>query len=172
MGSLTLDDFESSSRNMFKELLHNADFADVTLVSDDLKQIKAHKEILSASSSKFKAMFQQSHRQQESVIYLTGVSFMEMQSMIEFMYLGQTEIEQEDLEHFLEISEKLDVKGLPEVDRPPNNTKVTEDIEDDHLEIPNEKLTTKAGLKDKMAPLYSVEDDYEFKKEICKETSP
>ena len=28
------------------------------------------------------------------------------------MYLGQTEVEQDDLTHFMEVAAKLDVKGL------------------------------------------------------------
>ena len=37
-----------------------------------------------------------------------------MQSLVNFMYLGQTEIAQEDLDHFLQIETKFDVKGLTE----------------------------------------------------------
>ena len=37
-----------------------------------------------------------------------------MQSLVNFMYLGQTEIAQEDLDHFLQIEAKFDVKGLTE----------------------------------------------------------
>merc|ERR1712055_779535 len=94
--NLSLDDFDSCAGNTFKDLLGQTEFADVTLVSDDLQQIKAHKLILSASSSKFKAMLQKAEKQ-EPFIYLTGVSYEEMQSMVDFMYLGQTEICQEDL---------------------------------------------------------------------------
>ena len=109
--NLCLDGFDSCAGNTFKELLGQTDFADVTLVSDDFKQIKAHKVILSASSSKFKAILLQS-RLPDPIIYLTGVSYTEMQSMINFMYLGQTQIDQADLKHFLEIAGKFDVKGL------------------------------------------------------------
>ena len=32
--------------------------------------------------------------------------------MVNFMYLGQTEVEQDDLNHFMEVAAKFDVKGL------------------------------------------------------------
>ena len=42
-----------------KELKSNDDFADVTLVTEDKKHIKAHKNILSACSPVFKDILQQ-----------------------------------------------------------------------------------------------------------------
>merc|ERR1712096_605380 len=118
--SLSWSEFEKGASNAFRELLDEIEFVDVTLVSDDLKQIKAHKAILSACSSIFKKMLQQ-NPQQQPIIYLTGVSFKEMQSMVNFMYLGQTEGEQDDLNHFMEVAAKFDVKGLSQ-DKPSDET--------------------------------------------------
>merc|ERR1712168_1579823 len=95
-------------------------------------------------------MLQKSQRQQESVIYLTGVSCTEMQSMVDFMYLGQTEIAQEDLEHFLEISAKFDVKGLSEL---PNNTTDTEETENNLLEV---ELAIEEVKSDPPGPTYTT----------------
>ena len=52
--SLTWNAYSDHLRDMMKELMMNDDFADVTLVSEDRKQIKAHKNILSACSPVFK----------------------------------------------------------------------------------------------------------------------
>lgn len=130
--NINWDDFESCAANTFKELLGETDFADVTLVSDDLQKVEVHKVILGASSSKFKTMLQQTGKR-EPLIYLSGVSYKEMRSLIDFMYLGQTEIGQEDLEHFLEISAKFDVKGLSEYNSPKNPSPGK-----DHIEIESE----------------------------------
>ena len=46
-------------RDMMKELMMNDDFADVTLVTEDKKHMKAHKNILSTCSFVFKVIFQQ-----------------------------------------------------------------------------------------------------------------
>ena len=127
--NINWDDFESCAANSFKELLGETDFADVTLVSDDLQRVEVHKVILGASSSKFKTILQQT-RKQEPLIYLSGVSYKEMRSLIDFMYLGQTEVGQDDLEHFLEISAKFDVKGLSDYNLPKNQSQ-----EKDHIEI-------------------------------------
>ena len=109
--NLSWNEFIKCASNTFKELHCETEFADVTLVSDDLKQIKAHKVILSACSSILKKILQQKP-QQHPIIYLTGVGYKEMQSMVNFMYLGQTEVEQVDLNHFLEVAAKFDVIGL------------------------------------------------------------
>ena len=41
--------FETQTKNVFNNLISDTDFLDVTLVTDDDKQIKAHKVILSAA---------------------------------------------------------------------------------------------------------------------------
>ena len=52
--SLTWPTYSDHLRSMMKELLMNEDFSDVTLVTEDKKQIKANINILSASSPVFK----------------------------------------------------------------------------------------------------------------------
>ena len=155
--NLSLDDFDSCAGNTFKDLLGQSDFTDVTLVSDDLQQIKAHKVILSYSSSKFKALLQNSGKQ-ELFIYLTGVSYSEMQSMINFIYSGQTEISEEDLEHFLQIAAKFDVKGL-------TGYKLQDDIEPEPKPEPSIAENPEPRI-DETSPFKIVEKDYEFKQEI------
>ena len=52
--NLSWNDFEHCTRNSFRELINEHEFADVTLVSNDDKQVKAHKVILSSCSPVFK----------------------------------------------------------------------------------------------------------------------
>ena len=48
--SLTWHTYSDHLRNMMKKLMINDEFADVTIVTEDKKHIKAHKNILSACS--------------------------------------------------------------------------------------------------------------------------
>jgi hypothetical protein len=48
------ENFQVTACKTFNNLFEDEDFTDVTLVCDDDKQIKAHKVILSASSSFFR----------------------------------------------------------------------------------------------------------------------
>ena len=52
--NLSWNDSIKCASNTFKELHSETEFADVTLVSDDLKQIKAHKVIVTGSTSRWK----------------------------------------------------------------------------------------------------------------------
>ena len=141
--NLSWNDFDKGAGNTFKELLGQTDFVDVTLVSDDLQQIKAHKVILSACSSIFKKMLQQKP-QQQPIIYLTGVAYKEMQSLVNFMYLGQTEVDQDDLNLFMEVAARFDVKGLSQ--------------ENKYNETGHEKQPDKVAVTDNWGKL--KEDDY------------
>ena len=59
----------------------------VTLVCDDKKQFKAHKIVLSACSSVFRRIIKDLPKN-GSVIYLRGIQHQEMESILEYMYLG------------------------------------------------------------------------------------
>ena len=56
--TLTWHTYTDHLRDILKELSSDESFADVTLVTDDKKQIKAHRNILSACSSVFKEILQ------------------------------------------------------------------------------------------------------------------
>ena len=56
--TLTWHTYPDLLKGMMMEILTSEDFADVTLVSDDRKIIKAHKNILSACSPVFKSIMQ------------------------------------------------------------------------------------------------------------------
>ena len=54
--SLKWDSYSDHLKSMMRELLMNEDFSDVTLVTEDKKQIKGNISILSACSPVFKDM--------------------------------------------------------------------------------------------------------------------
>ena len=66
----------------------NEDFADVTLVTEDKKQIKANGTILSACSPVFKDIFKKDNRS-STIMYLRGIQYSEMESIMQFIYLGE-----------------------------------------------------------------------------------
>ena len=111
--NLSWNYFEASASNSYKELLSEGSFSDVTLVSDDEKQIQAHKFILSTSSSVFKRMLAQ-NAHKNTLIFMTGLKSQDLMSIINFMYTGETEVAQDNLGHFMEIAAKFKVKGLTE----------------------------------------------------------
>merc|ERR1719186_1270337 len=109
--SLSWSEFGSCASNTFIDLLSDQDFTDVTLVCDDDKQIKAHKVILSSCSPLFRRILRHNPHQ-HPLIYLNGIIFDNLQSVIKFIYLGQTEVEQDVLELFIKAGKELEIKGL------------------------------------------------------------
>ena len=90
----------------------NDDFADVTLVTEDKKHMKAHKNILSACSFVFKDMFQQEDMKSNSFIYLRGVQFSKLESIMQFIYLGEATFYEERMNEFLAVATSLEIKDI------------------------------------------------------------
>jgi len=107
---LRWNDFESNISTAFRELREDKDFFDVTLACDD-DQIEAHKVILSACSPFFKSILKR-NRHQHPLLYLKGVKFTDLVAVLNFMYHGEVNVAQEELNTFLGIAEELKVKGL------------------------------------------------------------
>jgi len=107
---LRWNDFESNISQAFRELRDDKDFFDVTLACDD-EQIQAHKVILSACSSFFRNILRRNPHQ-HPLLYVKGVKFTDMQAVLNFMYHGEVNVAQEELNSFLEVAEDLKVKGL------------------------------------------------------------
>ena len=107
---LRWNDFESNISVAFRELREEKDFFDVTLACDD-SQIQAHKVILSACSPFFRNVLRKNPHQ-HPLLYLKGVKYKELLSVLNFMYMGEVNVAQEELNSFLAVAEDLRVKGL------------------------------------------------------------
>jgi len=123
---LKWNDFESNVSSAFREIREDKDLLDCTLSCGE-KQIQAHKLILSACSSFFKTVFKQNPHN-HPLLYLRGISFDHLQSVLHFMYQGEVNVAQEDLNNFLAVAEDLKVKGLTQnnsSERKPKLPKIT-----------------------------------------------
>ena len=107
---LKWNDFESNITSAFREIKEEKDFFDVTIACGD-DQVQAHKVILSACSPFFKNLLRR-NQHPHPLLYLKGISFSGIQSVLNFMYHGEANIAQEDLNTFLSVAEELKVKGL------------------------------------------------------------
>jgi len=109
---LRWNDFESNISVAFRELREEKDFFDVTLsVGPGHQHIQAHKLVLSACSPFFRGVLRQNPHA-HPLLYLKGVGFSELQSVLNFMYHGEVNVAQEELNTFLAVAEELQVKGL------------------------------------------------------------
>ena len=94
----------------FIDLRAEQDFFDVTLACED-SQVEAHKVVLSACSPFFRNILKRNPHQ-HPLIYLRGVQYKDLTSILDFMYQGQVNIAQTDLNSFLTVAEELKIKGL------------------------------------------------------------
>ena len=108
---LRWNDFESNISSAFRELRDDKDFFDVTLACEDSDQLQAHKVILSACSPFFRTVLRR-HRHDHPLLYLKGVKYLDLVAVLNFMYHGEANVAQEELNSFLAVAEDLKVKGL------------------------------------------------------------
>ena len=111
---LRWNDFESNISVAFQELRDDKDFFDVTLACDE-NQIQAHKVILSACSPFFRTVLKR-NKHDHPLLYLKGVKYSDIVSVLNFMYHGEVNVAQEELNSFLAVAEDLKVKGLTQND--------------------------------------------------------
>ena len=98
---------------MLKEIYKVEKYSDVTLVSDDQVHFKAHKIVLSACSPVFKNIIDNSPSQ-HTLIYLRGIQRYELESILQFMYLGEGKIFQNRIREFIRVAKDLEVKDICE----------------------------------------------------------
>ena len=94
-----------------KQLMINEDFADVTLVTEDKKHIKANIGILSACSPVFKD-FLNKDKNASPIMYLRGIQYSELESIMQFIYLGEATVSKERMDELLAVAKSLEIKGL------------------------------------------------------------
>merc|ERR1711923_543072 len=112
---------------IFKDLYENENHSDVTLVCDDQTQFKAHKIVLSANSPVFKSIID-NNPSQHPLIYLRGIQSYEIQSILQFMYLGEGRCYQERMGEFIKVAKDLEVKEISKgVDMQNDEEDITEE---------------------------------------------
>jgi len=116
---LRWNDFESNISTSFRELRDDKELFDITLACED-EQIQAHKVILSACSPFFRHVLKR-NKHDHPLLYLKGVKFAELQAVLNFMYQGEVNVAQEDLNSFLSVAEELKVKGLTQSNSKPSS---------------------------------------------------
>ena len=130
---LQWNDFQKSIKTSFAELLGDKDLIDVTLACED-GQLQAHKVILSSGSPFFKRLLEKiSNKHMHPFLFMRGLKTRQLTTMVDFIYLGEVNIHEEDLDGFLLLAQELELKGLTEEDSG------TEHIEKNKSEIAPKK---------------------------------
>jgi rubrerythrin len=97
--------------NITEYIKHENNSVNVTLACDGNQHIKAHKIILSSGSLFFRDILANA-KHPEPFIFLSGIRKCELESIVEFLYSGETSVANNDLDRFLEIALLLQIQGV------------------------------------------------------------
>ncbi|KAG0725296.1 Broad-complex core protein isoforms 1/2/3/4/5 [Chionoecetes opilio] len=117
---LRWNNFQANIVSSFEALLDREEFVDVTLTAEG-KSLKAHRVLLSACSPYFRDLFRDLPAHQHPVIVLRDTSFLELKSLLSFIYHGEVNVSQERLGLLLKTAEALRIKGLAQDNRTTEN---------------------------------------------------
>ena len=160
--NLKWETYSDHLRDMLHALMISDELTDITLVSDDKESVRAHKIVLSACSSVFKDIIDELP-QNNSVIYLRGIQHQEIESILQFMYLGVATINPDRMNEFLNVAKCLEIKEIKEkyadlvAENPAADDKHTTDNRNDTEQVTDSKENTK------------ISDIQKIKKEIHEE---
>ena len=108
---LRWNDFERNTKDSFGKFCHDKEFSDVTLASEDGDQLEAHKVVLSISSPFFAKLLKK-NRHQHQLIFMRGVKSATLAAVVDFLYLGEANVFQENVESFINLAKELQIKGI------------------------------------------------------------
>ena len=108
---LKWNDFQQNIVSAYQDLRKESDFSEVTLVCEEDYHIEAHRIILTACSPFFQTVLKR-NKHSHPMIYMRGLKAKVLAAIVDFIYHGEANIYQEDLDGFLALAEELQLKGL------------------------------------------------------------
>ena len=134
---LVWSEFQKSTSSFLSCLRESNDFTDVTLLCEDSDLLQAHRVVLSAGSSFFENVFKAAGASPHPFLYLRGVSRVEMEAVVNFLYRGETSVPRQQLDSFLALARDLGVRGFAEGGNT-SNYLATSQIKDINLDLKSE----------------------------------
>ena len=136
--SLKWNDYQENIIKTFSLLRKEEEFFDVTLVSDDQKRIMAHKVVLSSSSEYFRNILK-TNKHSHPMLCLTGICSEDLENVLNYIYQGEVQIFQRDIDKFLDIAQRLGLQGLLTLDK--------ENDEKHYEYLPKQPMETESKLE-------------------------
>ena len=108
---LQWNDFSANIASAFGDLRADKDFTDVTLACDDGQHLEMHKFVLISSSPFFRNLLK-NNKHSHPLIYMRSIKFENLTTMVDFLYHGEANVSEENLDSFLAFAGELQLKGL------------------------------------------------------------
>ena len=167
---LKWNEWKEAVNSAFGTWRNDKELTDVTLVCEDGQHLEAHKVILASSSPFFQKILQNS-KHPHPLIYLRGFRTKDLLSILDFLYFGEANVYQEDLDSFLAIAEVIQLTGQTSTDLVEEREKVIQRRNDESKQhkkrqlnqepeanAPNTKSTTVAVASEISADLQALDE--------------
>ena len=107
----TSNSFKDDLLQHRQELFLRRQFADVTLVSDDMIPFQAHRSILGLSSQLLNSLFEVTNEPKQ-VLFLKGVSSTQLESILQYIYIGEISVKTDKVEDFSKVAAELGITNF------------------------------------------------------------
>ena len=147
--------FQNNLKDNNRSLYETKSFADITLVTEDMDTFKAHRSVLQGASTIFKQLFEMGGSN-NSLLFLKGITTRDLKPILEFIYLGQTRLETDNLHDFISAAVDLGIKELDNIlpgnDEEQNNSETiqkSENMDECEVLLDEESMEVKESLTEK-----------------------
>ena len=110
--NLTWHNHSDYLRGMLQSMFKINYQTDVTLVCDNKKYYEAHKIVLSAFSPVMKDIIDNYGQEKKPIIYLKGIQHQEIESLLEFIYLGEATFYLGRINEFLDVAKHFEFEEI------------------------------------------------------------
>ena len=110
--NLTWDTYVDHLKEMLRNMMTSNELTDITLVSEDKISFKVHKVVLSAFSSPVFNSIINDNALASQTIFLRGIQSQEIDSILQFLYLGQATFSQERMNEIFNVAKSLEIKEI------------------------------------------------------------
>ena len=174
---LKWNDFQENLNTLFGVLRNDKEFSDVTLACEDGTHVEAHKVVLISSSPFFMEILKK-NKHPHPLVYMRKVKSENLLAILDFLYNGKANLEQENLDAFLELAGELKLRGLagasadidnkydPDGESPKNNDVFTKPKIEPLLKTANIADPKPSVVENKTVVLANTEDVQQLDEEI------
>jgi BTB/POZ domain len=122
----------------FRRMRDEESLVDITFACEG-KKIGAHKLVLYSCSPYFKELLKENHSA-HPIFYFHDMSYEILKAIIEYMYLGEVHITNDNLKDFIKVAEALQIRGLSKDTATTDELNINDaasgnDIQDDYTSV-------------------------------------
>ena len=156
---LKWNDFSENVISKFSDLRNNHDLSDVTLTIEDGTQMEAHRIVLSTGSFFFRNIFK-NKKKLTPIIYMRGLRSSDLTAIMDYLYYGEVNVQEVELNGFLSLANELQIIGLAgggkdnkELEKANSISNLHEDLKPKYADLKNEEY-------DSFESPYLVSEDF------------